>query len=399
MPSGKGLFLCEICDIHKKQNKSAIINYFKTKKISFFDVYKTLNMKVISIILFAVLVGNFAFSQTDTSSTKELYIITKSNGQEIVGELLSDDGREILLLTESVGKIYINKSDIISMKKVSESEVGEDITEDFRNIGPFTTRYIFTTNALPIKKGEDYAMIQLYGPEVHFALSDNFNIGIMTTWIASPMVLAAKYSIKTKNENLNFSIGTLFGTSGYLNQFRGYGGLHFANVTLGNRERNFTFGAGYGYIDPGFNNIGQIPNEGTYVSSYSYFDQYSIPSTQRKRLKSAPMVSLSVMSMAGKKATFIFDAMIAFTTSRSYNVTTTTLSEPDYSVFPSVEGSYRHVVTHSSDFGVAALIMPGMRFQGSPNRAFQIAMAGVVGQTGGNYFSFPIPMVSWLFNF
>lgn len=75
--------------------------------------------------------------------------------------------------------------------------------------GPFSTRYSFTTNALPIVKGENYALVNLYGPEVHFALSDQFSLGVMSTWIASPLILAAKYSLKTNNELLNFSVELL----------------------------------------------------------------------------------------------------------------------------------------------------------------------------------------------
>jgi hypothetical protein len=51
------------------------------------------------------------------------------------------------------------------------------------------------------------------------------------------------------------------------------------------------------------------------------------------------------------------------------------------------------------------MIMPGMRFQKTPKKAFQISLAGVsVFKTGGpsnNYYgnnrSFPMPMVSWFY--
>ena len=48
--------------------------------------------------------------------------------------------------------------------------------------------------------------------------SDQLNIGVMTTWIGSPLVAVGKYTIPTANEKLNFSIASMIGTSGYLNQ-------------------------------------------------------------------------------------------------------------------------------------------------------------------------------------
>ena len=79
---------------------------------------------------------------------------------EYVGQIISDDGREILLKTEQLGNIYIPKSDVKSITKV-------DLQNDYRageflGQGVFTTRYQFTTNAFPIQKGENYAMVNLY---------------------------------------------------------------------------------------------------------------------------------------------------------------------------------------------------------------------------------------------
>ena len=91
---------------------------------------------------------------------KKLFLITKIDGGEFIGEIISDDGREILLMTTTIGKIYINKSDISGITLVDEKSTNK-VGGEFRAEGPFTTRYFFTNNSLPIKKNEHYAMIQL----------------------------------------------------------------------------------------------------------------------------------------------------------------------------------------------------------------------------------------------
>tara|TARA_B100001287_G_scaffold19152_1_gene14169 strand:- start:18 stop:1427 length:1410 start_codon:yes stop_codon:yes gene_type:complete len=229
---------------------------------------KIFKMKhLLSILFLITLFGSVCFSQEQTKNNttqivnenvndttkKELYLVRKTDGNELYGFILNDDGREILLETKTIGKVYINKSDIkeiINTKKsVSVDAIDNESYTEFRDSGPFTTRYYFTNNALPVKKGEDYAMIHLYGPEIHFSLSDKLSLGVMTTWIASPIALAAKYSLYSKGEN-HIALGTILGSSGYLGIGDGgvLGGLHWLTFTKGDRLSNISFSAGYGYF-------------------------------------------------------------------------------------------------------------------------------------------------------
>ena len=104
-----------------------------------------------------------------------------------IAKILSDDGREVLIDTEALGKLYIPKSQI---KRIAVIENTEEIVDgDWREESPFTTRYAFTNNALPIKAKNHYAMVNLFGPEIHFAVNDRLNLGVMTTWLLDPFVL------------------------------------------------------------------------------------------------------------------------------------------------------------------------------------------------------------------
>lgn len=339
---------------------------------------------------------------SDTSATAQLYLITKNDGTEYIGKILSDDGREVLILTESLGKIYIPKSEIKSITKIEDEAA--IFHGEYRQEGPFTTRYAFTTNAMPIKKGENYALINLYGPEVHFAVSDNLSIGVMSTWIASPLVLAAKYTVKKQNENnINFSIGTLMGSSGYLNNFRGYGGLHFANLTFGDRMKNITLSGGYAYIQPGFNNYNSFPAEGTYINEdYPYYDYGG-----RSRLTHGPIFSIAGITKAGARASFVFDSMIGFFMSNSFTDNATEITPSYYNPNPPydyVPATYEHNVTYGDRTSIALFLMPGMRFQNTDRRAFQVSLAGVSvfklsGFNNSSNYSFPFPMCTWFFKF
>ncbi|MCB9224261.1 MAG: hypothetical protein R2780_02160 [Crocinitomicaceae bacterium] len=334
-------------------------------------------LPVLSIILFVVVAfPSFGQVEQDTLQEKKLYKIVKQNGMEYVGEILSDDGREVLIVTDDLGKVYIPKADIKSMHLLEEELI---ISGNFREVGPFVTRYYFTNNALPITKKEHYAMIHLYGPEVHFAFTDNFSFGVMSTWIASPMGIAMKYSMKTGNKKVHLSVGSIMLSSGYLYQAKGWGGLHWGSVTYGKPGKNITFSGGYGYIDLGFNL--QHENEKGW-----------------KRMKHGPVVSIAGLTPVGKKGSFIFDSMIALTEHRNYF---------EYNALD-VNGNEVTNILKNSGTKLSVLMMPGMRFQNTDTRAFQIALAGVF-EYSTNGFDYadgsqklrtiPVPMMSWFFKF
>lgn len=320
----------------------------------------------------------------DTIDSGQLYSIVKTNNLEYIGYILKDDGREVLIETEKLGKIYIPKADIRSIEKISDTKA--IIRGEYFDSGPFTTRYIFTTNALPIRKGMNYARINLYGPEVHFALSDNFSLGILASWTASPFVVSAKYSFATENPKVNLSLGTLMGNSGYINNMKTWGGLHYGNVTYGNAKDNITFGAGYGYLVPGVTETEATP--GTYYTSEAYYAaQIERPTYPAK----GPVLSLSGITKVGSKASFIFDSMISFISVK------TTIVNSTYT-----GNNVRYIVNDGVERVTALILMPGMRFQTKENTAFQISLNTVkifnISNSSDNI-SFPLPSCSWFYRF
>lgn len=322
-------------------------------------------------------------SATDSVKKADEYVVIKNDGTEYIGEILKDDGREILINTRNIGKVYIMKSDLKSIIKLEGNK--KVVHGAFRESGPFTTRYIFTNNALPIVKGENYTMANLFGPEVHFAVTNNLNIGLMSSWIASPMVLALKYSFKNEESKVNFSAGTLMGTSGYLNSFKGYGGLHWLSATLGDRLNNITLSGGYAYIQTGIKNLA-AKKEGIYYNTEP--EPIGYP-----KVNSGPLFSVAAIFKVGAKASFIFDSMCILYKKEE--------SKEDYKdLGMDVFGNYNYTytVTNSTVQKTALIIMPGMRFQTTDDKAFQFALAGV-SIFGGNNVNFPFPMVSWFKKF
>ncbi|MCF8224999.1 MAG: hypothetical protein K9J30_03885 [Bacteroidales bacterium] len=323
----------------------------------------------------------FMYSDSGFEPGKK-YVITRHDGIEYRGEILSDDNREILMDTKSLGKIYIPKYQISTIYEIAEkTSIGYS---SYQAEGPFTTRYSFTTNAHPIKKGENYGMLNVHGPEFHLAVSDHLNVGLMATWMASPLVLAGKYSFNTKEAKIHFSVGTLLGTSGYINNFRGYGGLHWANVTFGDRKSNITFSAGYAYLQTG--TLHEYYAPGTYYTEQQFSD---VGSERLQSIFQGPIVSIAGIGRIGAKASFVFDSMIGNFSYDKNNVE---------SIYNDLNGTNTYVASDRRTNATALFLMPGVRFQSTPRKALQICVAGV-SVFADESASFPIPMVSWFYQF
>ena len=333
------------------------------------------------------------------ASDSTLRLIEKNDGTKYIAIILSDDARELLIETETIGKIYIPKSEV---KRITLIENQDEIKNgELLEESPFSTRYAFTNNALPIKRNDHYALVNLFGPEAHFAVNDHLNIGVMSTWIGSPLVAVGKYTIPTSNKKVNFSIASMFGTTGYLNGFKGFGGLHWGTFTYGNRKNNISFSAGFGYIRPGTSQ--EIP--GVYIgdstiytsadgTDYVDYNYPNIPFQANDDLLKSPIISVAGIFQITSSASIFFDSMFAFGEVERSDIDRNYEGGNNSPLIISV--TENQLV---SETFAALYLMPGMRFQKNENRAFQIAVAGVSVWDSGDNITFPLPLISWFFKF
>ena len=203
-------------------------------------------MKSKLLAIFLLFIGNIALSQTDTTLTKDTstYRIIKTDGGELIGQIQSQDAREILLLTKDDRQIYIPQhaiKEVIKLKNSDFNNIGTFIGED-----KFATRYFITTNGLPIKKGEHYAQWSLFGPDFQFGIGKDLGVGIMSSWIGVPIIGSIKKSWQIGDKS-QFAIGGLVGTGSYIVPEFG-GALPFATLSFGDRSKNIAFSGGYGAI-------------------------------------------------------------------------------------------------------------------------------------------------------
>lgn len=197
------------------------------------------------LIVFLFFSGN-AIAQVDSIQAVPIktYLITTAEGNEFFGTILYQDTKEVVIETKNLGKVSIPKYQIKELREVKSKDIsdGGDYIPEQR----FATRYFITTNGLPLEKGENYVLWNIYGPDIQFSISDHFGIGIMTSWIGVPIIGTAKYSFNL-GKNTNMAVGALLGTGSW--SYPEFGLIvPFTALTFGDRRNNINFSAGYGAV-------------------------------------------------------------------------------------------------------------------------------------------------------
>lgn len=203
-------------------------------------------MKTAIFTLIICMTTAFVFAQNDTiqKSDTSFYRIVKTDGSDVIGQIIKKDRREVLVMTNDGREIFIPQhviEEIIPIRKEEYNSNGKFIGED-----KFATRYFISTNGLPVKKGEHYVQWNLFGPDFQFGIGDDLGVGVMTSWIGIPLIGTIKKSFQL-GEKSQLGLGALVGTGSWaLPRFGG--ALPYATLSFGNRRANIAFSSGYGIV-------------------------------------------------------------------------------------------------------------------------------------------------------
>ncbi|OIQ36197.1 MAG: hypothetical protein BM555_03235 [Crocinitomix sp. MedPE-SWsnd] len=275
----------------------------------------------IFLLLFSFFLIQESWGQADTA---KIVVVTKQDGGKYTGVLLSDDGREVLIDSKEVGKIYIPKHLIKTIKTLEEAQQDdlltdkkeeieikeEEIEEDPFDDGEFgydnftSTKYIQSDNAMPLRPGEAFLKFMPIGLEVQVPLKTNWSIGALSTYVGAPLVVKSKISFPVFKSSY-FSLDAAYGSmmfGGLFDSGITEGGGYFnAGFTFGDRSNNFTakIGAGLIHEDRSFWEWDELTGEIFIVEEGMQYVPLGI-------------ASFSGMTSINKRTQFVFDVIAAF---------------------------------------------------------------------------------------
>jgi hypothetical protein len=192
--------------------------------------------------------GN-VFAQQDSDSLS--WRIETRDGNVFIGEIVSQDQENIALNTASVGIIRIRLSEVVSITR--EGEPSSLLRKRTDAHGIRSGRYFYSPNAYGLRKGEGYYQnVWIFFNQLSYGFTDNFTMGVgmiplfLFAGLPTPVWITPKVNIPIKSEKVNLGAGGLLGT--VIGETASFG-LAYGTLTLGNRDRNLTFGLGYGMAE------------------------------------------------------------------------------------------------------------------------------------------------------
>ncbi|NBC25052.1 MAG: hypothetical protein GVX78_05500 [Bacteroidetes bacterium] len=189
-----------------------------------------------------------AVKKIENDNTQLYKKITMKDGTVYIGYTEKSPGDDPVIITES-GRINYNPDQVERVETIDPSRV-----KFFDHAS--ATRYFFTSTAIPLRKGEGYYNNQLLlVNSFQYGVTNNISMGfgveaISTLFLVSPTPFGNIKVGFSPAENFHISGGIVAGAAfgRIVNDRTEYLVSPFAAFTVGDRNRNFTLGAGRGFI-------------------------------------------------------------------------------------------------------------------------------------------------------
>lgn len=210
---------------------------------------KSIHCLLFTVFLILLLSPTNSCGQEQTDSTS-IWLVETEDGNSFLGSIAGEDSSHLSLVTEIYGKIRIPLAQVKTRKELKISSLVEG-EHWFSN--PHATRYFFMTNGYGLRQGEAYYQnTWIMFNQMSYGITDHITIGagivplFLFAGAPTPAWITPKVAIPLVKDKFNMSVGMILG------HILGEGlsfGLGYGDFTLGNRDHNLTFGAGWAFAD------------------------------------------------------------------------------------------------------------------------------------------------------
>lgn len=201
--------------------------------------------------LFGQIDSDYRLKKGEEYIVGQKYIYEFRDGTIAIGTYIKSGEGNIYITDLEGEEIYMPKIMVAQVHKATKDNLKGD-EYIFPNL--HDTRYFFSPTAFGLKEGEGYYNHSFWALwQCQYGINDNFSIGGGTTPMGIPATLNAKLNGEiSKGINVAagwFWVGDLFGWSGADYDERTLINMPYGVVTYGNKENNFTLGAGFNLSD------------------------------------------------------------------------------------------------------------------------------------------------------
>lgn len=209
--------------------------------------------KQISFLAPLILILLFPVVEThaqEGSDSLSLWVIETRDGNSFMGNIMDEDSSLLVLFTKTYGKLSIPVNQVKSRKELMVQDLVEG---EYWFENPHDTRYFFMTNGYGLKAGEGYYQnTWIMFNQISYGATDFLTLGagvvplFLFAGASTPFWITPKLAFPIVKDKINLSAGMILGY--LLGEDFGFG-IGYGAVTVGNRDRNLTLGAGWAYAD------------------------------------------------------------------------------------------------------------------------------------------------------
>jgi len=211
--------------------------------------------------LFVIIIGCFCLflvaevKAQEYNDTTQVWKIITIDGNEFIGTIKKREPAQFIVTSPLYGKIILNQTDIKKLIPISSDQM---VNGEVWNANPQASRYFWAPNGYGLKKGEGYYQnVWVMGNQASYGFTDYFTFGLGMIPLfffagePTPIWITPKFSFPIVKDKFNMGAGAILGT------VVGDGtsmGLFYGVGTVGNRNSNLNFGAGFGFVDEEWGN-------------------------------------------------------------------------------------------------------------------------------------------------
>jgi hypothetical protein len=197
------------------------------------------------------------YSAEEFADPEKKFAVITYNSDPIVGEITSENEKEIVVKTMNgsmayVPKYYIQKVILLDQENFVN---GRFFDENFH-----PHNYMIANAAFLNREGVGRVRFNNFlNYNFNFRVNQNISLGINTSLLASPVMLNAKYNFRLY-KNVYAGIEGMYGFMGIFGLFSN-GGIAKGALTFGDFKKSFTINAGYAYYNERGNRNNFVKNE------------------------------------------------------------------------------------------------------------------------------------------
>lgn len=237
--------------------------------------------------------------------------VQTKDGNVIFGDLVSENDTSIVIRTASSGEVTITRENIRRITDISRNSIRDG---KYWHQNPQSTRYLFSPNALGLKKGEGYYQnVWIFFNNANYGLTDNFSLGagLVPNFLfgvsETPIWILPKFSVPIPNSKFHIAAGAMLGGVTGVASF----GVLYGMATYGDQDHNISVGLGYGYAEGDISSSPVVTLSGMFRTSqrvYFITENYIFPDSEGLSLVSFGMrwapenlaVDFAIMSPVGE---------------------------------------------------------------------------------------------------